>query len=83
MVTALASNPPMNASAMLVPELGGLATCLSCHTEDATLSNDAVATGAEWRCRRCGQQWDAGRLAKVAAYAVWESERASAARGDV
>jgi len=68
----------MNASAMLVPELGGLATCLSCHTEDATLSLDAVATGAEWRCRRCGQQWDASRLANVAAYDAWVSARAGA-----
>ena len=75
MVTTLASNPPMNASALLVPELGGLATCLSCHTKDATLTNDAVAAGADWRCRRCGQQWDAGRLVTVAAYDRWVSAR--------
>jgi len=28
----------------------------------------ALAAGAAWRCPRCGQQWDAGRLATVAAY---------------
>ena len=59
------------------------AICPSCHTADLTLTDSAVAAGADWRCRRCGQQWDAGRLAKVAAYAVWETERANSARGDV
>ena len=78
MVTALASDAPMNASAVLVPELGGLATCLSCHAEDATLTNGAVAAGAGWNCRRCGQQWDASRLATVAAYDAWVSARAGA-----
>jgi len=68
----------MTASATLVPELAGLATCLSCHTEDATLTNSAVAAGADWRCRRCGQQWDAGRLATVAAYDLWLSARGGA-----
>jgi transposase-like protein len=78
MVTTLASNPPMNASAILVPELGAAATCLSCHTKDATLTHGAVAAGAGWRCRRCGQQWDADRLATVAAYDGWVSARGGA-----
>jgi len=69
----------MNASAALAPELAGAATCPSCHTADLTLTDSAVAAGADWRCRRCGQQWDAGRLTKVAAYEVWVSERALAA----
>jgi hypothetical protein len=43
------------------------------------MTDSAVAAGADWHCRRCGQQWDAGRLVKVAAYAAWESERTSAA----
>jgi hypothetical protein len=41
-----------------------------CHTA-ATLSQSAVEAGGDWRCARCGQHWDAARLAAVAAYAVW------------
>jgi len=47
------------------------ATCPLCHTTDASLSNDALATGEGWRCTRCGQPWDARRLATAAAYAAW------------
>ena len=86
-VSTVASGPPMNASSTLAPALAGPATCPSCHTADLTITDSAVATGADWRCRRCGQQWDGSRLAKVAAYDVWVSERAAAAaghtRGDV
>jgi predicted Zn finger-like uncharacterized protein len=46
------------------------ATCPFCHTRNMSLSNDALATGAWWRCPRCGQRWDARRLAAVAAYAA-------------
>ena len=46
------------------------ATCPMCHTS-ATLSQGAVDTGGGWRCVRCGQHWDAARLAAVAAYAAW------------
>ena len=53
----------------------GFATCPSCHTADATMTNDAVGKGADWRCTRCGQLWTASRLATAAAYAVWVSER--------
>ena len=79
MVTTLVSSPPMKPSATLVPEPAGRATCPSCHTEDATLTNGAVAAGADWRCRRCGQQWDSRRLATGAAYAVWLSARTAPA----
>ena len=41
------------------------------------MTNGAVDAGADWRCARCGQQWDAVRLAAVAAYNVWLSERAT------
>lgn len=75
MVTAIASRPPMNSSASL--ELAGRATCPSCYAADLTMTNSAVAAGADWRCRRCGQLWDGGRLAAVAAYAGWLSERAA------
>jgi hypothetical protein len=54
----------------------GFATCPLCHTADATMTSAAVAAGADWHCVRCGQRWDAGRLAAVAACAVWESGRA-------
>ena len=46
------------------------ATCPMCHTS-ATLAQGAVETGGAWRCGRCGQHWDAARLAAVAAYAAW------------
>ena len=75
MVSTVASRPPMSAAATLAPELAGLATCPSCHTEDATLTNGAVSAGADWRCRRCGQRWDARRLATVAAYDAWVAGR--------
>lgn len=46
------------------------ATCPMCHTS-ATLSQSALEAGGAWRCVRCGQHWDAARLAAVAAYAAW------------
>jgi hypothetical protein len=46
------------------------------------MTNVAVGAGAGWRCARCGQQWDAVRLATVAAYAVWLSEHTAAASVD-
>ena len=56
------------------------------------MTNRAVSAGADWRCSRCGWRWDAGRLATVAAYAVWlaahtsssidPARRAAAAAGD-
>ena len=44
-----------------------------CHTS-ATLAQGATETGGAWRCVRCGQHWDAARLAAVAAYAAWTIE---------
>jgi len=46
------------------------ATCPMCHTS-ATLSRSALKAGGDWRCVRCGQHWDAARLAAIAAYAAW------------
>ncbi|HET9264443.1 MAG TPA: hypothetical protein VFO14_15435 [Vicinamibacterales bacterium] len=46
------------------------ATCPMCHTS-ATLSLSALEAGGDWRCVRCGQHWDARRLATVAAYTAW------------
>lgn len=53
--------------------------CPMCHTP-STLSQGEVEAGADWRCIRCTQHWDAPRLAAVAAYAAWqvEHERAQA-----
>ena len=48
-----------------------LVSCPLCHTTHASLTRDALEAGGDWRCTRCGQRWDAGRLATVAAYAVW------------
>jgi ribosomal protein L37AE/L43A len=79
MVTTIASRPPTHSPAAPALELAGPATCPSCHAADLTMTDSAVATGANWRCRRCGQLWDVGRLAAVAAYAVWLSERAAPA----
>ena len=46
------------------------------------MTNVAVGAGADWHCQRCGQQWDAVRLATIAAYAVWLSEHTMAASVD-
>ena len=60
------------APALLDDEQGVLqpATCPMCHTF-AALSQSALEAGGDWRCVRCGQHWDAARLAAVAAYARW------------
>jgi len=91
MVSAvLAPRPSLNTPSTLAPELVGLATCPSCHTQDLSMTNLAVSAGADWRCSRCGWRWDAVRLATVAAYAVWASAHTATsvtpaihARGDV
>jgi len=50
------------------------ATCPMCHTS-ASLAQSALEAGGDWRCVRCGQRWDAARLAAVAAYAAWAGDR--------
>ena len=52
------------------PDILRSATCPLWHTS-ATLTQSALEAGGDWRCVRCGQHWDAGRLATVAAYAAW------------
>ena len=63
---------PPHATAVLLDDQDILrsTTCPMCHTP-ATLSQSALEAGGDWRCVRCGQQWDAARLATVAAYAAW------------
>lgn len=51
-----------------------LAACPMCHTP-ASLSQSALDAGGAWRCVRCGQHWDAARLAVVAGYTTWVVER--------
>ena len=54
-----------------VPDGARLASCPLCHTTHPSLTRDALEAGGDWRCTRCGQRWDARRLATVAAYAAW------------
>lgn len=53
--------------------------CPMCHT-GSPLSPHAIAAGAEWRCVRCGQLWDAPRLVTVATYDTWVTDRDRAGR---
>jgi ribosomal protein L37AE/L43A len=46
------------------------ATCPMCHTP-TSVTQSAIEAGGDWRCVRCGQHWDAARLAAVTAYAAW------------
>jgi hypothetical protein len=57
------------------PSTPGIATCPMCYTAHPSLTRAAVVAGEDWRCSRCGQQWDAERLAAVAAYAAWMRDR--------
>jgi hypothetical protein len=52
------------------PDASGIVTCPMCHTP-SPLTRGAVAAGGAWRCIRCGQHWEGGRLAAVAAYDAW------------
>jgi hypothetical protein len=49
------------------------ATCPMCHTP-TSVTQYAIEAGGDWRCVRCGQHWDAARLATVAAYTAWTIE---------
>jgi predicted Zn finger-like uncharacterized protein len=55
------------------------ATCPMCHTR-ASVTESAIESGGEWRCVRCGQHWDAARLAAVATYAAWVADHDRAGR---
>ncbi len=63
-----------------VPDSVRLVSCPLCHTTHPSLTRDAVEAGGDWRCTRCGQRWDAKRLATVTAYAAWVAERDTSAR---
>jgi predicted Zn finger-like uncharacterized protein len=48
------------------------AACPGCHTA-TSVTHNAIEAGANWRCVRCGQHWDAARLAALARYATWRA----------
>ena len=56
------------------PDVLRYATCPMCHTP-ASVIQRAIEAGGDWRCVRCGQHWDARRLAAVATYAAWVADR--------
>lgn len=69
------SSRPHTSAALLddEPDVSRRATCPMCHTQ-APVTRNAIEVGADWRCVRCGQHWNAPRLAAVAAYAAWRVE---------
>lgn len=70
----MAHNSPYTTAVLLDHEqdVRRYATCPMCHTS-TFLTYDTIEAGGDWRCVRCGQHWDARRLAAVAAYAAWVS----------
>ena len=56
------------------------AECLLCHT---VYTGSFVDNGSHsWRCTRCGQRWDAARIAAVTNYQQWvKAEAATMAHG--
>ena len=56
-------------------DLSQRAVCPGCHTPHPSLTLEGLASGVGWRCLRCGERWDARRLATVAAYKAWVAER--------
>jgi len=62
------------------PDVSGPVTCPMCHTTHSSLTADALKVGTDWLCARCGQRWDATRLATVGAYGAWALEHDAAAR---
>lgn len=47
--------------------------CRLCHTVHSESS--AADTSRPWRCTRCGQHWDAARIAAVENYERWAKAR--------
>ena len=73
---------PQHATAVLLDDEQDIlqsAMCPMCHTS-AALTLSALEAGGDWRCVRCGQHWDAERLAAVAGYAAWAVNRNRVAR---
>jgi predicted Zn finger-like uncharacterized protein len=51
------------------------AVCPMCHTVAPSTTESALAAGGYWKCGRCGQTWNATRLAVRAAYDLVEARR--------
>lgn len=81
-VIAVAPTPEAASVELLesMPDGVRLVSCPLCHTTHSSLTRDALQAGGDWRCTRCGQRWDAKRLATVAAYAAWVVAQDTSAR---
>lgn len=73
---------PVTSATLLANEPDALrrARCPMCHTA-ASVTETATDAGGHWRCVRCGQHWDARRLAAVATYVAWTVDRDTRPRG--
>jgi len=78
---ALSLSQPNATAALLADEqdTSPFVSCPMCRTS-ASLTQSALDAGGDWRCVRCGQRWDAVRLAAVATYAAWVVEHDDVAR---
>jgi hypothetical protein len=65
MTTSLSSSRLTAALLETPSDTSRLATCPLRHTPHASLTREALQAGGDWRCVRCGQQWDARRLAQL------------------
>ena len=72
---AYSDSRPNTTALLLDDEPAGLrcATCPMCHTP-ASVTQNAIEAGGDWRCVRCGQHWDASRLARFTTYAAWVAD---------
>lgn len=77
MTQSTSSMPATTALPDAPQDTSRLVVCPLCHTRHASLTQEALQTGEAWRCVRCGQDWDARRLATVAAYAAWVAQPGS------
>jgi hypothetical protein len=73
----LPPSPSRTTTIELDPDVLQPAICPLCHT---TQSFALPQGGAEWQCGRCGQRWDAARLATVAEYVASVVARGTALR---
>ena len=65
------SSPRLPAAA---PDALHTVSCPFCHTQHASSPPEALLRAESWSCVRCGQLWDAGRLATVEAYTAWAAD---------
>ena len=49
------------------------AECLLCHS----VHREPLDHDGSWRCHRCGQHWDAARVATVMSYQLWARAEAT------